>query len=406
MLSTLTYYQKNSSLRFSAELMYSNRMKTQDQDISFKLENQTHSVLRDLSQKMAQAVLTLNGLDQKEKEFIQRSVRISTIGSSTRIENAVLTDIEIDWLDTVVASDAKATAYADQRQKIHNKLSKDKERSIDEVAGCRSMLQVIYQQSKELFPLTETTIRGLHSYLMEFYKPAQHYAGKYKVVPNTVVQRELHSKEETSVLVTSAPGPITESAMQELVKWYNQALPEHPWTIAVATEFVFRFLAIHPFQDGNGRLGRGLYLMALLQSKDAIISQLAPCLNIDRQIEKRREEYYLVLRQCSGGKFYQDPRKYKYAPFLNFMIKVINHAVDDFMYYREQFTKISNLNFSSLKVLECFKDKAEMRLTAGQLTETAGLPRRTVNDCLVELLEAGFILQLGKGKGTYYQLVF
>ncbi len=374
--------------------------------LSYELDLKIQNRLRDLSTKIAREAILLDQISDKERDFIHRSVRISNIGSSTRIENAVLTDIEIDWLDTVVSSDAKTTAYLDQREKIQDKLSKDKERSIDEVAGCRAMLQVVYQQGMELFPLTETSIRGLHSYLMEFYKPAAHYAGKYKIVPNTVVQRSGDKKEDVSVLVTSDPGPITEAAMRELVSWYNEVLPVQPWTIAVACEFVFRFLAIHPFQDGNGRLGRALYLLTLIQSNDNVISKISPYLNLDRQIEKRREEYYLVLRQCSGGKFYQDPKRYKYEPFLNFMIKVVDSAIDDLQFYREQFEKLRSLNLSSFRVLECFKEKAEIRLTASQLVDTCKLPRRTVNDCLLELLEKNFILKLGKGKGTYYQLVF
>ena len=39
--------------------------------------------------------------------------------------------------------------------------------------------------------------------------------------------------------------------MRDLIVWYNQTIREHAWPLLVATEFVFRFLAIHPFQDGN-----------------------------------------------------------------------------------------------------------------------------------------------------------
>ena len=51
---------------------------------------------------------------------------------------------------------------------------------------------------------------------------------------------------------------------------------EHPWPLLVATEFVFRFLAIHPFYDGNGRLGRALFILALLQSVDKYLAEEKP----------------------------------------------------------------------------------------------------------------------------------
>jgi Fic family protein len=66
------------------------------------------------------------------------------------------------------------------------------------------------------------------------------------------------------VLEPSPPGIITATAMAELINWYNTAIHDYPWPILVATEFVFRFLAIHPFQDGNGRLGRALFILAFI----------------------------------------------------------------------------------------------------------------------------------------------
>lgn len=130
--------------------------------ISYDLNAPTLVALRDLSQELAQAWYRVSALDDAEKNYILKNVKISAIGSSTRIENAVLTDIEVEWIDTTISADSKTTAFLDQRELIQDKLSKDKERSINEVAGCRAMLNIIYQQGTTLFPLTEVTIRGLH----------------------------------------------------------------------------------------------------------------------------------------------------------------------------------------------------------------------------------------------------
>ena len=108
--------------------------------------------------------------------------------------------------------------------------------------------------------------------------------------------------------------------MKDLIQWYNQILPSYPWSIVVACEFVFRFLAIHPFLDGNGRIGRALFILTLLQSFDNKLSSITPYLAIDRHIEKNKEEYYLVLRKCSDGKFSQDTSSYKIEYFLNLPI--------------------------------------------------------------------------------------
>ena len=194
--------------------------------------------------------------------------------------------------------------------------------------------------------------------------------------------------------------------MSDLVGWYNESLPEHPWTVAVAVEFVFRFLAIHPFQDGNGRIARGLFLLALLQSPDESLRAVAPYLPIDRHTEKQREEYYITLRRCSGGKFRPDPSIYEYDPFLRFMIKVLNRSLGDFEFYRDRFRSLRELPPAAVTVLNCFKERPEKRLQTREIVEDTGFPRSTTTDALRKLAKQGFIQRLGRGAGVRYQLVF
>ena len=374
--------------------------------LSFKINDIRAKMLREIAQISAikhQAVLSM---DREELDFIRRNVQISTIGASTRIENAVLTDAEVGWLDTLLTQDARTTAYMDHREFIQNKLSKDKERSIDEVSGCRAMLHLIATQANDFFPLSETILRALHNELLQYYAPSAHYRGRYKTSPNSVIRRNNATGEETSVLETSPPGTITESSMRDLIQWYNETLPSNPWAIAVATEFVFRFLAMHPFQDGNGRLGRGLFILSLLQSPDESLRIMTPFLSIDRNIEKQREEYYITLRRCSGGKFTADPVAYNYDHFLGFMIKTIFRSFEDFEFYRKRYRDLQQLPPTAAEVLNCFKERPEIRLQRRLIIEDTGFPRTTVTDALRTLKERGFIQRLGRGAGIRYQLIF
>ncbi|MCB0318424.1 MAG: Fic family protein [Bdellovibrionales bacterium] len=370
--------------------------------ISVKLMNQ----LRELAQAFARIHHIAEGLEREELNFIHRNVRISNIGASTRIENAVLTDAEVNWIDTTLSKDGKTTAFYDARDFVLDKLSKDKERSIDEVVGCRSMLQIIYEQGKTFLPFHKTTLLGLHKELLRYYRKADYYSGQYKQHPNSVIRRDVSTGEQVPVLVSAEPGLDTEEAMCALLEWYNEALVSHPWTIAVAVEFVFRFLAIHPFQDGNGRIGRGLFNLCLLQSSDESLSFMAPFLPIDRHIERNREEYYFILRRCSSGKFSPDPKAYEYEHFLIFMLKVIETALSDFDFYRERYRLIQELSKSARRVLECFKDQPETRLQTKDIVEATEIPRPTVVAALQTLLSQGFLQRYGKKAGTHYQLVF
>ncbi|MEI6805694.1 MAG: Fic family protein [Myxococcaceae bacterium] len=363
-------------------------------------------LLQRLYQRLAYEYAEIKRMPAETLVAMHRTARISSIGASTRIENAVLTDAEVNWIDTVLTADAKLTAFDTHRRLIENKLSKDRERSIEEVAGCREMLHLIYEQGAELYPLTETTIRGLHASLMRHFKQAGPYVGRYKGVFNSVIEHNKATGETRTVFETASPGPITEAAMRDCLHWYNERIKTRSFGFEVVCQFVLRFLAIHPFQDGNGRLGRGLFLLALLQSHEESLAGLAPYLGIDRQIERHRAEYYLVLNQCSQGRFSADPDLYNFEPFVRFMIKMLNLALDGIQMSLEHFKKVRNLSESATKVLDCFKEHPEIRLTMSLILQETKLARRTTGHALLQLVSLGLIQKYGQGAGVRYQLVF
>jgi len=375
--------------------------------LSYEITIEDTKKLKQLSELAAQKVAHLATLSREQRRAIERYARISNIGSSTRIENAVLTDPAIAWIDETLSADARPTAFQKEKAYIENKFSKDSERSIEEVVGCRSMLAIVFTQAGDLFPLSTSTVIGLHKELMQFYSPAKPYIGKYKIVPNNVIERVEGTDIQRDVLKTSDPGPITEAAMRDLVDWYNDTLHQYPWSIAVACEFVFRFLAIHPFQDGNGRLGRALFALALLQSDDKNLQAIAPYIAIDRHIEQTRMEYYLVLRKCSQGKFRQDPKKYQIGFFLRYMTKIISEAIaDDIDYYVNRYNSYTNLADAPKKTLECFQEHPEMRLALKDILGFTKFAKRTAIHALGVLVEQGFLQKSGRGRAVKYQLTF
>ncbi len=374
--------------------------------LSFKIGSQIEKKLKNVSELISRKRVQLENLSPDCLNAIHRYARISSIGASTRIENAVLTDTEIDWLDKTLGDDSRLGSFEKQKTFIENKLSKDKERSIEEVAGLRRVLTIIYEQARDLFPLKEMDIRGLHKELLQFYPPAEHYVGQYKIASNSVIER-MGNKMTREIFKTADPGPITAAAMQQLVAWHNQALPDTLWSLAVASEFVYRFLAIHPFQDGNGRLGRVLFHLSLLQSPDENLRFVVPYLSLDRQIERSRAEYYIVLRQCSGGIFRQAPEEYRIEIFLNFMLKMVERSLaHDIDYYEKKYVSYLKLTESAKKVLSCFREHPETRLRTGQVMNLTNIPRRTVTRTMEDLAQIGFLQKMGQGPSTHYQLIF
>lgn len=362
--------------------------------------------LNELENLFVQKYSQLQHLSEEERKYIHRHVFVSTIGASTRIENAILTDQEIEWIDTVLTIDGKPSAFNQNRSLIENKLSKDRERSIQEVAGCRSMLLLIYSQFSDMFPFTESSLRGLHQQLLQYYPKAKQYLGKYKTLPNSVVETNHDTGKVREVFKTADAGPITESAMSDLVRWYNDAIQNTSFSISVSCEFVYRFLAIHPFQDGNGRVGRGLFLLSLLQSPREAIRTIAPYIAFDREIESSRAEYYFVLNQCSGGKFRVKSSDYRIEYFLEYMTKVLTRSLENFDSVGKRYENVKKLSSAATSVLSCFKDHPEIRLTTGLICEETGLARRTVANSLSTLLRFELIQRYGQGRGGRYQLTF
>ena len=367
-----------------------------------KLENE----LRILQGALVEIYKSIENLSPEEAIYLHRFALISNIGASTRIENAVLTDREIEWVDTILQTDGKTTALEENKTFILDKLKKDRERSLEEVVGCRQILSTVYLQAEELFPLKEAIIRGLHHDLLRHYSEAAHFAGGYKKTPNRVIFVNHETGEKRVVLDPSPPGIVTSAAMADLVNWYNLNIHENPWPLLVATEFVFRFLAIHPFQDGNGRLGRALFILSLLQSNDKYLKEITPYIAIDRHIEQNRSLYYTTLHQCSEGRFHNDPQKYKIEPLAWFFTKILRASLSDIEIYRSRYARLQKLSESALTVLSCFKSSPERRLKVSDIEKDTGIPRRTVQYALKTLTQKAFVQKLGQGAGTRYQLIF
>ncbi len=374
--------------------------------MSFQIDKELTKRLISLNETFSEKNAQLAELSQRDREMIHKYAWVSTVGASTRIENAILTDSEVNWLDSVLDSDGKKTAFEAHREQIKDKLSNDKERSSEEVAGCRTVLLLIYEQAKSYLPLSESTIKGLHSELLRSYSKPVLVKGDYKNHPNSVIEENHNTGEKKTVFKTADPGVESEMAMRDLVAWYNEAINEEPWTLAVACEFVFRFLAIHPFQDGNGRLGRALLIMSLLQASNEKLANVTYYMAIDRHIERHKEEYYIVLNQCSNGEFSADSNKYKIEYFLNFMIKVLESSLNDIDFYIKRTKSYKKLPESAIKVLECFNEMPEVRLKPKNIREATNLPTRTVANALQTLLKTEFIQRYGQGSATNYQILF
>ena len=84
--------------------------------------------------------------------------------------------------------------------------------------------------------------------------------------------------------------------MNRLIDWYEQDTNTLP--LIKTALFVYEFLSIHPFQDGNGRLSRLLASLLLLKNGYAWIQYIS----FEHEIENRKAEYYKVLMETQRNR--------------------------------------------------------------------------------------------------------
>ncbi len=140
-----------------------------------------------------------------------------------------------------------------------------------EITGHNEAIDWVLDMIKKETPLTESFIRQLHQLLLkEPYevdaittdgKPTKRKitVGAYKTMPN-------HVKTKTGEIFYFATPEETPAKMHDLLQWYHEKINENEVNpILLAAEFHYKFIRIHPFDDGNGRTARILMNFILMQ---------------------------------------------------------------------------------------------------------------------------------------------
>lgn len=87
-----------------------------------------------------------------------------------------------------------------------------------------------------------------------------------------------------------------ESEIKQFLLWWKQSLNKTEGLLRAGIAH-FRFITIHPFEDGNGRIARALTDMALTQDEELRVRFYS----LSSQIMEERDVYYTILEQCQRG---------------------------------------------------------------------------------------------------------
>lgn len=311
-------------------------------------------------------------------ERLTRSVIVTSTGSSNRIEGNKLTDLEVENL------------YKNIR------IKKFKTRDEQEIAGYIQCLELIFQNYNQI-NVSESSILKLHyDMLVHSVKDSRH-KGNYKFGSNRVEAKDSKGNI-VGIVFDPTPPYLVKKEMQELIEWYDfsiNAKAKHP--LILIANFIFEYLAIHPFQDGNGRTSRLLSNLMLLQ-QGYLFTQIV---SHEKIIEANKAEYYLALNKTQQSWKTQDE---DITPWLEFFLSVIQNQSSQALKIIQGDTIEYLLSEKQLLLWNWAKER-NLEFARKDVVFELGLPARTVESIIKKLVQLKRLNKLGEGKATRYKIL-
>lgn len=308
---------------------------------------------------------------------LRRVATIESVGSSTRIEGARLTDREVEKLLANIRLGSFTT------------------RDEQEVAGYAEVMETIFS-AYEAISFTENHIRQLHRDLLAHSTKDERHRGAYKTLSNNVEAFNEQGQSLGIVFETASPFD-TPRRMEELIAWLDEQEREkrlHP--LLVVAIFVVVFLEIHPFQDGNGRLSRILTTLLLLRAGYAYV----PYSSLESIIEQSKESYYISLRRTQGTIRSAEP---DWNPWIEFFLRAL-HRQKTRLEKKMERERIILADMPELSVTLLELAREHGRITVAEAARITNASRHTIKDHLKALVDQGHLVLHGAGRGAWYSL--
>lgn len=311
-------------------------------------------------------------IEKREGSSLRQLKSIATVrsvGASTRIEGSRMTDDEVGVLIEKLS------------------VSTLEERDEQEVLGYFEAMDTI-AENFESIDISESHIRNLHKILMQHGEKDAWHRGSYKQVSNAV-EANLADGTKQIVFKTAQPGIETQDAMIQLFGWY--ATDKDTLPLVKVAIFVYEFLSIHPFQDGNGRLSRLLGNLLLLKNGYSWIQYVS----FEYEIESRKSEYYKVLMQVQRNRPGEDVTEW-----LRFFTSCLLNIQEQLMEKLEENQRGVLVSSREKRILFFIQNHAGC--SSGEIAKKLGLALPTVKKTLQEMVAKGLIGKEGRGRSTGY----
>ena len=240
------------------------------------------------------------------------------------------------------------------------------------------------ERIRDGFPVCTRLIREIHEILMQGVRGEYKTPGEFRVSQNWIGG----SMPSTAVYVPPPHTEVTE-CLSDFEKFINNEEIDTPDLIKIAI-LHYQFESIHPFLDGNGRIGR-LLIPLYIQSKGMLEKS---CLYISDYIERNKDTYYDMLTRVRTNNDMIGWIKF----FLEAVIETSKTAKEKFRnvvkFTMEMDKVIMELPVkpeNAKKVIDLLYD--EPVLTRNKMSEITGIKLTTINGIVNALLDTGIITE-------------
>ena len=306
------------------------------------------------------------------------SVIITSTGASNRIEGNKLSDSEVEKL------------YKNLR------IKKFKTRDEQEVAGYLECLEAVFENFSDI-RISESWILALHDQMLQYSEKDLRHKGQYKFGSNRVEAKD-NKGNLVGVIFDPTPPHLVKKEMQELVFWFNETKKEklkHP--LILIANFIFEYLAIHPFQDGNGRTSRLLANLLLLKFG----YDFTKIISHEKLIEASKANYYLALNKTQKTWKSKDE---DISEWLIFFLKIINQQAQKALKILQGETIEHLLSAKQLALWQWAQNLPNKEFARKDAIEALGFPARTIESIIKKLLDVKKLTKTGEGRGVKYNL--
>ena len=280
---------------------------------------------------------------------LRRANRIRTIQGSLAIEGNTLTEEQI----TAILEGKRVVAPSKEIQEVRNAI-------------------LAYEEISVWKPHLVSDLLKAHSVLMTGLLDA----------PGVFRTGGVGIMKGKDVIHLAPPANRVPMLMKDLLAWQKTS-KDHP--LITSSVFHYEFEFIHPFPDGNGRMGR--LWQTLILSRWNPLFRFIP---VETMVYRHQNEYYRAINQSTADA--------SSTAFIEFMLRMIGNAVTEAALLSEKMSEKM-----SEKILRLIKGNEA--ITIGELAELTGSTTRTIERTISTLKKNGQLLRVGPDKGGSWKVV-